>query len=46
MIMRSKETVTTRRAEGLNAFTDKQWLKKRKKERNARRQRKVTRKNN
>lgn len=44
--MASKETVTTRMMQGLPAFTDKQWEKKRKKERNARRQRKVTRKNN
>lgn len=42
--MASKETVTSRRINGMDAFTDKEWAKKRKRERNARKQRKLNRK--
>lgn len=40
---KSEETVTTRRIKGLDPFTEKQWLAKRKREKNARRMRKLNR---
>lgn len=40
----TKETVTTRMLNGMDAFSDKQWALKRKKERAARKQRKINRK--
>jgi hypothetical protein len=42
--MASKETVTSRKLNGMDAFTDKQWMLKRKRERMARKQRKLNRK--
>jgi hypothetical protein len=41
--MGKKETVTTRIWEGMKPFTAEQWVVKRKKEKAARKQRKVTR---
>lgn len=40
----SKPTVTTRVMNGMEAFSEKDWAKKRKREKNARKQRKVNRK--